>query len=47
MVQLFDTSSGETVNATVVRTSVDVVTISTSSAIAQDDVTVLIKAIKA
>lgn len=47
IVQLFDSSSGETVNATVVRTSVDVVTISTSSAIAQDDVTVLIKAIKA
>ena len=47
IVQLFDSNSGETVNATVVRTSEDVVTISTSSAIATGAVTVLIKAIKA
>lgn len=47
IVQLFDSSTFDTVHATVVRTSDDVVTISTASAIAQDDVTVLIKAIKA
>tara|TARA_Y100000385_G_scaffold276929_1_gene323267 strand:- start:432 stop:2528 length:2097 start_codon:yes stop_codon:yes gene_type:complete len=47
IVQLFDSSSFETVYATVVRTSDDVVTISTASAIATGDVTVLIKAIKA
>ena len=46
MVQLFDTSSGETVNATVVRTSVDVVTISTSQPIASGDVTVMVKRIQ-
>jgi len=47
IVQLFDSSTFDTVQATVVRTSDDVVTISTSSAIATGDVTVLIKAIKA
>ena len=47
IVQLFDSSTFDTVYATVVRTSDDVVTITTASPIATGDVTVLIKAIKA
>jgi hypothetical protein len=46
MVQLYDTSSGETVNATVVRTTVDDITVSTSKPIATGDVTVMIKRIQ-
>ena len=46
MVQLYDTSSGETVNATVVRTTVDAITVSTSKPIATGDVTVMIKRIQ-
>ena len=46
MVQLFDTSSGETVHATVVRTTVDAITVSTSKPIATGDVTVMIKRIQ-
>ena len=45
MVQLFDTSSGETVEATVVRPITNTITVSTSQAIATSDVTVLIKKI--
>ena len=46
MVQLYDTSSGETVNATVVRTTLDDITVSTSKPIANGDVTVMIKRIQ-
>ena len=45
MVQLFDTSSGETVNATVVRTTPSAITVSTSTAITTNDVTVMVKKI--
>lgn len=45
MVSLYDTTSYDTVLATVVRTSVDTVTISTSSAIATGGVRVLVKSI--
>ena len=46
MVQLYDTSSGETVNATVVRTTTSAITVSTSSPIATGDVTVMVKRIQ-
>jgi hypothetical protein len=46
MVELYDTSSGQTVYATVVRTTVDDITVSTSKAIANNDVTVMIKRIQ-
>ena len=46
MVQLYDTSSGETVNATVVRTSTSAITVSTSQPIATGDVTVMVKRIQ-
>ncbi len=46
MVQLFDTSSGETVNATIVRTTLDDITVSTSQPIASGDVTVMVKRIQ-
>ena len=45
-VQLYDTSSGEDVYASVVRTTTSAITVSTSQPIATGDVTVLIKAIQ-
>jgi hypothetical protein len=45
MVQLYDTSSGETVFASVDRTSSNVVTVTTASSIAADSIQVLITSI--